>query len=137
MAIESGRASSPPKWAIWGSGEWLGRRGGGCRIAASRCLRRASSWASAFCFLLILAPEAVRLLRVSLELLRRRKLKLERRGALGASPLGAAAALGSALSSGEPSRAEDGWSGLLGVVMTGSIYEQDGQKFKGRGSAGD
>lgn len=64
-------------------------------MAASRCLRRASSWARAFCFLLILP------LRVSLELLRRRKLKLERREALWER----AAVAGRALSSGEPSRA--------------------------------
>lgn len=119
--MESGRASSPPKWSIWGSGEWLGRRGGGCRMAASRCLRRASSWARAFCFLLILPPETLRP-RVSLELLRRRKLKLERRGPFWASPLaGWAAALeGSVEGSGEPS--------LGGVAMVGgraaSQYER-------------
>src|SRR4051812_43852193 len=86
MAIESGRASSPPNVAIWGRAECEGRRGG-ClgSMEASRCLRRASSWARAFCFLLILLTDVLLLLllpRISEELfplLRRKKLKLDLR----------------------------------------------------------
>jgi hypothetical protein len=85
--MESGRASSPPKVAIWGRAEWEGKRGG-ClgSMVASRCLRRASSWASCFCFLLILPREVLRLVllpRISEELfplVRRKKLKLDLRG---------------------------------------------------------
>ena len=51
-------------------------------MAASLCLRRASSWARAFCLRLILLPDRLRWpLRSPEVLLRRRKLKLERREA--------------------------------------------------------
>jgi hypothetical protein len=82
MATESGRPS-PPKFAIRGRGACEGRRGGSLgSMAASLCLRRASSWARAFCLRLILLADRVRWpLRSPEVLLWRRKLKLERREA--------------------------------------------------------
>jgi hypothetical protein len=124
MATESGRASSPPNVASWGRAEWEGRRGG-ClgSMAASRCWRRASSWARAFCFLLILLVDGLRLLlllRISDEvfpLLRRRKLKLERRGPTCGSPVDWECAIeGRTEGSGEPSFCNDVLRGLGAVL---------------------
>jgi hypothetical protein len=128
MATESGRAFSPPKWSMVGKGTGAGRRGGdlGSR-AASRCLRKASSWASAFCFLLILLPETLLWLpRVSLLLLLRRKPKLERCWpAVGgcASPW-VWGSWGNAVSSGEPSLVAgvDVLRDVLAMVGTATRY---------------
>jgi hypothetical protein len=92
-------------------------------MAASRCWRRASSWARAFCFLLILLVDGLRLLllpRISDEffpLLRRRKLKLERRGPTCGSPVDWDCAIeGRTEGSGEPSYCTDVLRGLGAVL---------------------
>jgi hypothetical protein len=98
MATESGRLS-PPKLEIWGRGEWDGRRGGSLgSIAASLCLRSASSWASAFCLRLMLGALDVLILFSEDRLRRKEKLDL-RAAAAWKSPFDVGAADGS----GEPS----------------------------------
>src|SRR5690242_3196299 len=98
MATESGRCS-PPKLAIWGRGECDGRRGGSLgSIAASRCFRRASSWARAFCLRLMLGALDVVTLLSEDRFRRKEKLDL-RAAATWKSPL----VVGAAVGSGEPS----------------------------------